>query len=375
MRKRVFSLILISVIAFSLILGGCGGSQGGQQQDTKAPSGQTTTAPEKPQASEKPAAATMELKYNDFNPAGIPVTDYMIDANKKVEERTEGRLKFTNYFSASLLKYPETFKGVVDNIADFSYYTIGGTAGIHQFTEVFNLPFLGFTSYDQAIKIYKEIFEKYPEFQQENEKLGVYLINVRPMLPVQIHSVNKKILVPSDLKGEKIIAEGHYSRAAVAAGGTALNMGPTDWYNALQKGVAGHTFNHFAVMYDFKIDELTKYHTMFGPNGAGNGTVCFIANLDVWNKISPQDQQVIKEEYWGYQERMIDYDKALQEKAIAEEKSKGQEFIDLTAEQVAEWAKVTGEPTIEAWIADTEAAGYPGRKVIEDIRAMIAASK
>ncbi len=374
--KKLLSLVLVVVFAMSMLLGGCGAQETPAPATTAAPAESTAAAPAESTAAAPAAPAKVfELKYNDFNPAGVKITDLLVESAANLEKASNGGIKITNYFSGTLLKYPETFKGVSTGVADLSMYLMGGAAGIHTFSEVFNLPFLGFKDYAQCTKIYSEILKKYPEFDAENEKLNVKLVAIRPMLPANIHSTKKKITSIADIKGEKVIAEGHYSRAIVAAGGTALGMGPTDWYSSLQKGVAGHMFNHNLVINDFKIYELTKYHTIFGAGGAGNGTLAIVANLESWKSLPAEYQALITKEYEAYHAAAMAYDIETEAAAVDNMKKLGQEFIELTPDQVAEWSKVAGEPTIAKWIADTEAAGYPGQKIIDDIRAMIAADK
>ncbi|MCL6477581.1 MAG: TRAP transporter substrate-binding protein DctP [Peptococcaceae bacterium] len=357
MATKMLRWGILTVLAVGLVLGGCGKQA---EQGTAKPG-------------EKPAEKqqVIELKYADFNPQGIGITLLAEKAAKMVGEKTNGRIKVTPYFSGTLLKYPETFKGVSTGVADIAFYLVGGTPGVHQLTEVFNLPFLGFKNVEDAARAYKEII-KYPEIQAENEKLGVRWLAIRPMMPFHLHMTNKQVRLPEDLKGQKILAEGHFAQAVSAVGGVAMNMGPTDWYTSLQKGVVTGHLTHWIIPMEFKTGELQKYHTVFGTGGAGNGGIGFLVNLETWKKLSPEDQKVLEEVYDWLSDECLKLDIGLEKQAIEQAKNAGHKIIELTPQEVQVWADKAGKPAIEKWIADTEAKGLPARKIYEAVKQMAA---
>lgn len=354
MTTKLFRLGILTVLAVGLILGGCSKSGG--------------------QGTEKPAAAqVIELKYNDFNPQGMGIALLAEKAAKMVEERTNGKVKIVPYFSQTLLKYPETFKGVSTGVADISFYLVGGSPGVHHVNEFYNLPFIGYKSMDDAARVYTELLKKFPEFQAENEKLGVRWLSVRPMLPFHIHMVNKQIRVPDDLKGQKLAAEGYFAQAVKGVDGVALNMAPTDWYTSLQKGIVSGHFTHWMVPKEFKTVELFKYHTIFGTGGAGNGAIGYLVNLETWKKLSPDVQQVLVDVFQWLAEEGVKFDNEMEKKSIGEAKQAGHVFVELTPQEVQLWADSAGKPVIDKWIADNEAKGLPARKIYEAAKEMATA--
>lgn len=358
MTTKLFRWGILAVLSAGLILGGCGKS--GDQGAAKPA--------EKPAEKQK----VIELKYNDFNPGGMQLTLLADKAAKMVGEKTNGRVKVTPYYGQTLLKYPETFKGVSTGVADITFYLVGGTPGVHQLNEIFNLPFLGFKSVEDTARAYKELLAKFPELQAENEKLGVRWLSLRPMRPFHLHMTNKAIRVPDDIKGQKVLAEGHFAQAVGAVGGVAMNMAPTDWYTSLQKGVVSGHFTHWIIPMEFKTGELQKYHTVFGTGGAGTIAVGYLINLEVWKKLSPEDQKMLQEIYTWLADETVKLDAELEKKAIEQAKKEGHTIIELTPEEVQLWAEKAGKPAIEKWIKDCEAKGVDGKKIYEAARQMAA---
>ncbi len=350
MKRRLLILAVFFVITGGMTLyaaGGAEGASGGQQ-------------------------GPIELKYNDFNSSGIGITMMTEKYLNEVETLTEGRVKITCYFNGSLIKYPETFQGISNGVADITYYMIGGTPGVHQLNEVFNLPFLGFKDSPSALRVYNKMLEDYPALQEENEQYNVRALAIHPMLPFHLHMTDKLCRTPADMKGEKILAEGHNAVMFSDMGASAMNMGPQDWYTSLQRNVVNGHFTHFVVPMEFKTDELLKYHTMFGEGGGGNGCIVYLVNLDSWNKLTPEDQKIVGDVFQKINEEAVTLDLGLQEKAFASlEAQGGHTIVTLTPAEMELWRKAA-QPAINEWIEATESKGLPGKRIYKAITELAA---
>src|SRR5210317_1480135 len=82
----------------------------------------------------------IELKFNDWGPPGIGIGKLHQQAAKMIEDRTNGRVKVHCFFSQSLLKYPETFRGISSNIADISLYS---PTPMHDVNRILGMSFTG----------------------------------------------------------------------------------------------------------------------------------------------------------------------------------------------------------------------------------------
>ena len=333
---------IVTLIFALLILGTAFAFAGGDQEGGSTEGGQEV----------------IELDFNDWNPEGSgPAVFLWEDVVKMIDEQSGGRIKITNYLSGSLVKFPETFKGVSSGIADISLYLIGGMPGVHELTEVFDIPFLGFKNYEQAFQIYNEVLEKFPAIQAENEAKGVHVLSLRPMPPYWIHSVKKQVRKPSDLQGEKVIATGYYGMIASLVNGVAMNTGPADWYSSLQKGVVQHDITNWAAFGVFQLPEVTKYHTKFGDGGLGNSGMAVLVNLKTWNSLSPEDQKIIQDAYKWYQVEVAKADLGMIEAFKGEALANGHEFIDLTPAEMQQWQDEIGSVIHAKWVEDMDAVG------------------
>jgi TRAP-type C4-dicarboxylate transport system substrate-binding protein len=99
----------------------------------------------------------IDLKFNDRGPPGIGIGKIHQQAAKLIEERTNGRVKVNCYFSQSLLKYPDTFRGVSSGITDISLYV---TQPIHEVNRILGMPFSGLPNMVKSSKIFKEMLKQ-----------------------------------------------------------------------------------------------------------------------------------------------------------------------------------------------------------------------
>jgi len=109
MKKVLFVSILLLVIG-ALILSGCSTKTTTMTQTTTTTSTSTTTTTTGP----------IELIFASNSPQGVGMSVVQEKWMQKIEEETGGKVKFIAYWSESLLKDEESFRGVQDGVADIS---------------------------------------------------------------------------------------------------------------------------------------------------------------------------------------------------------------------------------------------------------------
>lgn len=97
---------------------------------------------------------------------------------------------------------------------------------------------------------------------------------------MQLHLVDKPVKTPQDLKGMRVIGDPYLADSFKEVDAAVLQLGPPDWYSSLERGLAKGQMVHYAAAYEFKIQELFKYHTHFGEGSAGATPIGFIVNIE-----------------------------------------------------------------------------------------------
>ncbi|MFV0244717.1 MAG: TRAP transporter substrate-binding protein [Qingshengfaniella sp.] len=92
------------------------------------------------------------------------------------------------------------------------------------------------------------------------------------------------------LAGRKIRGNKYYEPLVVPLGGSLVNLPAGEIYSALEKGVVDGAAYPIAGMQRLKMDEVTSY--MLRPR-FGNSPFLMAMNLDRFNKLSAEDQQIV----------------------------------------------------------------------------------
>ena len=309
----------------------------------------------------------IELKFNDWGPPGIGIGKLHQEAARMIEERTDGKVKVHCFFSQSLLKYEETFRGVSSNITDISLYSVTPTQEVNR---ILGMAFTGLPGMFKSTKIFQKMLEQYPEFNQEFKKYGVKWISIRSMPPTQLHLVKTPVKTPEDLKGMRIIGDPYLAGSFKKVGAAVLQLGPPDWYSSLERGLAKGQMVHYAGAYEFKVQELFKYHTHFGGGSAGATPIGFIVNVKKWNSLPPDIREIIREVYDWVNEESLKYDVGIVNEAIESARKDGHIIMELSPSEVQTWLD-WAKPSNDKLLEQITSKGWPAKKIYDGLQQMI----
>ena len=315
-------------------------------------------------------AEPIELNFNHTVPPMIPIGKLAQDWGKMIEEKSGGRVKFTYYWSSSLVAQQEIFKSVQTGVIDVSYYPLA--ASFQPLSFFASLPLIGFTSMAHGTEIYQKIYDQFPEIRDEYR--GVKLLVARTGPPSQIHTTKKVVEVPSDLKGIKIETGAREMAEFLKIAGAAPIMGGAiaDLYMNLERGLIDGVINHFPVILVFKTLPLLNNHTMFGKGSGISGYVdTLIMNLDRFNSFPPDLQKIIVDASAWYTEEMIKIDEGFIKTAEDAAKKMNHNFVYIdTPEKLKPWQDLV-QPVHDDWINRMEKKGKPGKAIYEAVKNML----
>jgi TRAP-type transport system periplasmic protein len=315
------------------------------------------------------AADPIELKLTHWQPTDNVIhKDVFVPWAKMVEEKTGGRVKVKIFPSELLAKARDTYESVVNGTADIGFSHLGLNPGVFTINQIFGLPFL-YPEAPVGSRVITEVYEKEPALHSEFKDVKVLWFLSSTML--RFHTATKPIRTLEDLKGLKIRTGGGPQAATLKSlGATPVAISPPDVYTALERGtVDGLTFPWEALA-DFKIDEVTKYHTTAGLWG---GPFYVVMNLKRWNSLPPDVQKALDSVSGKW---ASEFSSDLREKADLEarekiRKLKGHEFIDVSPEELGRW-KTAAMPIWDEFLSSVEKKGIPGKKILEEIHRTLA---
>ncbi len=353
MKKNVLIILFVFII-FGLVICGCS-----TEQEPVKPE-QTGDAQGEPEE-------VFHLKYSDWSPEIHNVATISKEALEMIEERSNGRVKITPYFAGSLLEYSDVFMGVSTGAADIVRYVSTMSTGVHDLNLIYNRLFeVEAPDVENLSKVYRELLGKVPEIQKEMEQTGARWLTMRALLGSNLHTANKAVRVPDDIRGMKILCTGENTTWISSMNGASVTMPQTDWYMSLERGIAEGEVMHWSAIDSYKRLEVLNYHTLFGANGTAADAMGYLINLETWNSLPSDIQEIIIDAFQWATDKAEEVNINDKERIMAEAKEKGNTFIELTPEEMQLWAE-TMKPINEKWITETEAKGWPAEEAFNEL--------
>jgi TRAP-type transport system periplasmic protein len=302
-------------------------------------------------------AKTVTLNYSIFFPATHAHTLLATEWGKEVEKRTNGAVKVSVFPGGTLTPADQCYDGVVKGISDVGMSVVSYTMGRFPLTEVIDLP-LGYTSGVQASRLANAYFEKFKPKEFDTVKM-MYMHAYGPGI---VHTANKPVKVMADLKGIKIRCSGTSAKVVAALDGTPVAMPQPEVYDALQKGIVGGVVCPIEALIGFKLSEVTKFTTL--NYGSAYSLAFFVAmNKKKWDSLPKNVQETIEkinQEWIDKTGRTWD---RIDKEAKAFGLSHGHEFIPLSKEEDARWAKAV-QPIMADYVSAMKAKGLPGQDAL-----------
>jgi C4-dicarboxylate-binding protein DctP len=214
----------------------------------------------------------------------------MIFFKKELEERSNGKIKVENYFSAIL----GTEFEVLDMVATGTLQGTrsGGFTNVNKQYSIFMLPFL-VEDWDQAIKLMSSDFTK--KINEGSRANGFHVPVCGISQGFRAHTNNvRPIESPDDIKGLKmrVPPQEVYVINAQVLGVNPQEIPYSEAYMALKLGVVDGQDNAVSNIWDYKIYEVQEFLTItnyaIGPDP-------FIVNLKWYSKLPDNLKKIFDE--------------------------------------------------------------------------------
>jgi len=207
---------------------------------------------------------------------------------KWVEEATEGRVTVKLEYG---LGHPKTmFQLVEDGVVDASFSFHGYVPGRFKLPQIVEQPGLGVGAEAASVALWR-VYDTY--FRDANEFEGLELLALFSHGPGTIQS-NFPIAAVSDLAGKKIrIGGGVQTALAERLDVTMVAAPATKAYEMLQQGVIDGIFMPLAQQKSLRLNEVTKYISIF-PKGMYMGSFSMFINPEFMESLSEHDRNAIR---------------------------------------------------------------------------------
>ena len=296
-------------LAATMVLGlaGCGSSGSAQTSDTAT--------------AENPLVLTLAHGLSESHTVHIAMTEFA----EKVEEGTDGRIRVEIYPNGQLGSENENMEQLMAGVISMTKISAPGLATYNEAYHTFGLPYI----FDDTEDFYHKMdSQEMRDFFLSTEEDGFVTITYYTSGARSFYTKDTPIRTPDDLKGLKIRVQDMQSQTDMleALGGTPVAMAYGDVYTSLQTGIIDGTENNETALTTGKHGEICK---VFSMDQHAMIPDVLVMGADVWNRISPEDQQVILEAaYASTDSHKVAWDAAIEEAIQEAETQMGVTFIE-----------------------------------------------
>jgi TRAP-type transport system periplasmic protein len=276
MQRKGFMLMVFLVI-FSLVLAGCGSSKSSNNESTeKVDKGETFT-----------------LKAGHSLTEDHPYHVVLLDLAKKVEERTDGKVKIEVFPLSQLGAERELTEALTLGTADMSISSTAPVVNFYPEIGIVDMPFL-FESREHAYKVLDG--EVGQELLKGMEDIGIIGLAWGENGFRHITNSKHEITKPEDLKGIKIRTQENpiHLDAFNALGAKPTPMAWTEALTALQQGVVDAQENPIVVADTYKLYESNQ--TFMTLTGHLYSPAVIMFSKTTWDKLPKEYQTILQEE-------------------------------------------------------------------------------
>ena len=285
---------------------------------------------------------------------------FLPEISKRVEERTNYRIKWTTAYAASVAQLSEVFEAVTNGLLDF------GLLGFpFEATRLFihNIGyFVPFGSPDSLIanRAAWQLFNEFPIFQEIFNENNQTLLCIAPTGNYNLTStfpVNKF----NDMKGKKIGSARANLPWLKGTGAIPVQSNFNDSYTSLASGIYDGFLCYDAPAYGFKMFEVAPYKIKINYGALSINGIS--VNNNTWQRLPKEVREIILEVAEEYIDVSAKINSKMEEDALNAMIAEGYKVIDIPKEEIVRYTNSLPEiPNIRA--QELNSKGYLGSEII-----------
>lgn len=237
------------------------------------------------------SAFALDIKFADVHPAGYPTVVAEQNMGKKLEEGSNGELKFKMFAGGVLGSEKEVIEQAQIGAVQMARVSLGIVGPVVPDVNVFNMPFV-FRDHEHMRKVIdgeigQEILDKITNSEFNLVALAWMDGGTRSLY------TKKPVRSLEDLKGMKIRVQGNplFIDMMNAMGGNGIAMDTGEIFSALQTGVIDGAENNPPTLLEHNHFQSAKYFTQTSHLILPEPVVM---SKTTWNKLTPDQQALVK---------------------------------------------------------------------------------
>lgn len=311
---KSLSLVLVLCLVFTGVFAGCSSST---EETTKKESTDT--------ASEKKHVFKLSNVFTQDQPLNVTLQEVA----DNIYERTNGAIEIQIYPNGEIAAYKDGMEQVVRGAYFISNDDPSYIADYVPDYGALIGPML-YASLDEYSAMVQTDFVK--ELNKKAEESGIKVLALDYTFGQRHLVTNKEVTTPEDLKGMKLRVPKSqlWIETLTAMGASPVPLAWSEVYSAVQQGVVDGLETSIS---DVAANQLQDITSNISLTGHFLGTTAIVLSNEIWKTLTPEQQQIMQEEFTAGAIRNNDRVKELEEKDRKMLEEAGVKFneVDLTA--------------------------------------------
>ena len=365
--KAFLSKLIASVLALTMVasLSACGGTT-----PSTSPAGSSTPATSTnvdtsaaPTTSEK-EKVTIRIGsgHSESNPWIVALEDYFVkNVSDRVENETNYSIEWVKSYGGSVISLGNELEGVQSGLVDIGCTILVFEASrLPLQTMVYSMPF---SCSDPLIvaKVSAQMMKEFPEFATDYEtKYNQKYLGLGVSDQYGFYGT-KEVSSLADVKGMKIGAAGINLAWIEGSGAVGVQTSLNDTYQNLQTSVCDATIQPTHSCVNLKVYEVAPFYLDANFNVVPFNAITI--NMDAWNDLPEEVQNILVEVGDGYLEYESQYINTVHEQDLKFLQEKGVKVTTLSREGQVSWANSLAD-IVNGLVTKLNNSGYDGSKIV-----------
>jgi len=297
-------------------------------------------------------AQEYRLRWGHYLAQG-PFLEIEEEFARKIEERTDGRVKIDISWASGLGKGDEVFTLAGRGAIDMAAAAPGYYADQLLYWKAFQIPFV-FDSAAEAMDVLGKVTEEFPIYREEMDKMNLVWLFQQPLDPYYLTGPSPECNSVEALRGKKIRSFGaDIPKAHNAIGAVPVTVPVIEVYEALQRGTIDYSFLNGGNIEQYRLYEPGKFSC--GPITAITGHN-IVMGKRTWERLPEDIQEIFLDQAAKTRQDYLDWMTEFEKRTIENIKAAGGEFIEFPPEELAKW-KEAAPDLLTAWEEELKGRG------------------
>ncbi|MCC6008924.1 MAG: C4-dicarboxylate TRAP transporter substrate-binding protein [Rhodobacteraceae bacterium] len=289
-----------------------------------------------------------------------PFTEGIEAVAAHVAERTGGNFTINIVYGGQLSNPRENLDGIELGAFPMAMFCSSYHPAKHPSVMVLDLPFLPLPDLETTMAVHEAVFA-HPQVAQEFAQWNAMLYMSAIIPQYELIGAGEAPRSLEDFRGKRVRALGGLGRAMSEIGATPTPVPPTDLYTSMG-GVIDATMFPLSSSLAFRLHEVSTWFTADMSPGTLNCPT--VISKPAFDALPAQYQELLMEaKAIGY-EALIEANEAGTVEAL-ELFEASMERVTFTDEEMDAFRAAAAEPIWDAWADENEAAGRPGRELLD----------